>query len=167
MLLWLWCRPAATAPIQFLAWELPNATGGALKKEKNWSSCCGAEETNPTRNREVVGSILGLDHRVKKSGVEVSCGVGHRCDSELAASSSDWTPSLGTSICLGVALKSKTNKTKQNKKPSSFLVVLWVKDPVLSLQQLGSLLWHRFNPWTRNFHMLWMWLKKNPKQEFP
>ena len=28
-----------------------------------------------------------------------------------------------------------------------------VKDPVLSLQQLGSLLWHRFDPWTRNFNM--------------
>ena len=23
----------------------------------------------------------------------------------------------------------------------------WVKDPVLLLQQLESLLWHRFNPW--------------------
>ena len=31
-LLWLWCRPAATAPIRPLAWELPHATGTALKK---------------------------------------------------------------------------------------------------------------------------------------
>ena len=30
-----------------------------------------------------------------------------------------------------------------------------VKDPVLSLQQLGSLLWHRFDSWPRNFHMPW------------
>ena len=29
----------------------------------------------------------------------------------------------------------------------------WVKDPVLSRQQLGSLLWHRFIPWSGNFHM--------------
>ena len=29
---WLWCRPAAVAPIQPLAWELPCATGAALKK---------------------------------------------------------------------------------------------------------------------------------------
>ena len=28
-----------------------------------------------------------------------------------------------------------------------------VKDPALSLQWLRSLLWHRFNPWPRNFHM--------------
>ena len=33
-LLWLWCRPATTAPIQPLAWELPYATGEALKKKK-------------------------------------------------------------------------------------------------------------------------------------
>ena len=30
--LWLWCRPAATAPNGPLAWEPPYATGGALKK---------------------------------------------------------------------------------------------------------------------------------------
>ena len=33
-LLWLWCRPAAAAPIQLLAWELPYAAGTALKKNK-------------------------------------------------------------------------------------------------------------------------------------
>ena len=31
----------------------------------------------------------------------------------------------------------------------------WVKDLVLSLQQLVLLLWHRFDPWPGNFHMLW------------
>ena len=30
-LLWLWCRPAATAPIGPLAWEPPYAAGAALK----------------------------------------------------------------------------------------------------------------------------------------
>ena len=34
-LLWLWCRPAATAPIQPLAWEFPYAIGGALKRKKS------------------------------------------------------------------------------------------------------------------------------------
>ena len=33
-LLWLWCRLAATAPIQPLAWELPYALGAALKSQK-------------------------------------------------------------------------------------------------------------------------------------
>ena len=33
-LLWLWWRLAAVAPIQPIAWELPYATGAALKKEK-------------------------------------------------------------------------------------------------------------------------------------
>ena len=34
-LLWLWCRPAATAPIRPLAWEPPYATGTALEKAKS------------------------------------------------------------------------------------------------------------------------------------
>ena len=32
-LLWLWRRPEATAPIRPLAWELPYATGAALKSK--------------------------------------------------------------------------------------------------------------------------------------
>ena len=31
-LLWLWCKPAATAPIQPLAWAPPHAVGAALEK---------------------------------------------------------------------------------------------------------------------------------------
>ena len=34
-LLWLWCRPAATALIRPLAWEPPYAVGVALKDKKN------------------------------------------------------------------------------------------------------------------------------------
>ena len=34
VLLELWCRQAAAAPIQPLAWELPYATGAAIKKIK-------------------------------------------------------------------------------------------------------------------------------------
>ena len=33
-LLWLWCRPAATAMIRPPAWEPPYATGEALKRKK-------------------------------------------------------------------------------------------------------------------------------------
>ena len=31
---WLWCRPAATAPIWPLAWEPPHAVGAAIKDQK-------------------------------------------------------------------------------------------------------------------------------------
>ena len=34
MLLWLWCRLAAVAPIRPLAWEPPYATGAALRKKE-------------------------------------------------------------------------------------------------------------------------------------
>ena len=33
-LLWLWCKPAAVASIQPVAWEPPYAVGAALEKEK-------------------------------------------------------------------------------------------------------------------------------------
>ena len=33
-LLWLWHRPAATAPMRSLAWGLPYAAGAALKRKK-------------------------------------------------------------------------------------------------------------------------------------
>ena len=33
-LLWLWCRPVATAPIGPLAWEPPYAADAALKRQK-------------------------------------------------------------------------------------------------------------------------------------
>ena len=33
-LMWLWCRPAATAMILPLAWEPPYAAGAALKRPK-------------------------------------------------------------------------------------------------------------------------------------
>ena len=33
-LLWLWCRPADTAPIQLLAWKPSYAEGAALKRQK-------------------------------------------------------------------------------------------------------------------------------------
>ena len=35
MLLWLWRRPEAIALIQLLPWELPHATGVALKSQTN------------------------------------------------------------------------------------------------------------------------------------
>ena len=34
VLLWLWCRPEATAPIRPLAWEPPHAVSVALEKTK-------------------------------------------------------------------------------------------------------------------------------------
>ena len=68
-LLWLWYRPAATVPIQPLAWKLSNAVGSAIKRQKKKSlqmeSCRGAVEMNLTRNHEVVDSIPGLAQWVK------------------------------------------------------------------------------------------------------
>ena len=38
--LWLWYRPAAAAPIQPVAWDLPYAAGAALKEKKKDATIC-------------------------------------------------------------------------------------------------------------------------------
>ena len=61
---------------------------------------------------------------------------------------------------------SKPHKNSMNLQSTEQGVPLWhsrVKDSVLSLQQLGSLLWNRFIPWPGNFHMSWAWSKKHFK----
>ena len=45
MLLWLWRRPVATAPIGLLAWESPYAAGAALEKAKR-------QKTKKTKNKK-------------------------------------------------------------------------------------------------------------------
>lgn len=45
-------------------------------------------------------------------------------------------------------------------------MVLRVKDPALSLWQLGLLLWYGFNPWPGNFHTVpRAWQKKKKEKE--
>jgi len=48
-LLWLWCRPAARAPIRPLTWEVPYAEGAALKMrgEKDTNELICRTETDP------------------------------------------------------------------------------------------------------------------------
>ena len=57
---------------------------------------------------------------------------------------------------MGMYLMPK-NCTLKNGSGGSSLVAQGVKDPALSLQQLGQLLWHTFHPWPANFHMPWAW----------
>ena len=67
MLLWLWHRLVATAPIRPLAWEPLYAAGAALEKTKRQKKkgvigvpIVAQWLTNPTRNHEVVGLIPAL-----------------------------------------------------------------------------------------------------------
>ena len=47
---WVWCRPAATAPIRPLAWDPPYTVGAALKRQKtnnnNNNNSCSVELVN-------------------------------------------------------------------------------------------------------------------------
>ena len=57
-LLWLWCRPVATALIQPIAWESPYAMGSALKIKKT-------KETKKNRLEEI-NCILGDTEECKR-----------------------------------------------------------------------------------------------------
>ena len=57
-------------------------------------------------------------------------------------------PYYGTIFCL--------KKKKEAQKSS--LVAQWAKDPALQP------LWCRFDPWPRNFCILWVWPKKKKKK---
>ena len=56
-LLWLWHRPAATAMIRLLPWDLPYASGVALKGKKNKK-----QKTNKQK------TTLQTGHLIKNSG---------------------------------------------------------------------------------------------------
>ena len=52
VLLWLWHRLAATAPIHPLAWELPYAAGVAVQRKKEKKVNIKYERVNNLRNIE-------------------------------------------------------------------------------------------------------------------
>ena len=85
LLLWLWRRPVATAPIRPLAWEPPYVTGVALKTKREEVSVVVQWLTNPTRNHEVEGSILGLlsGLRIQRCR-ELWCSLQKRLGSRVA-----------------------------------------------------------------------------------
>ena len=62
MLLWLWCRPEATAPLGPLAWESPYATSAALKKRK--------KERAPQKGSQLVVSLTAVLVIYEKSARE-------------------------------------------------------------------------------------------------
>ena len=68
VLLWLWCRPAATAPIRHLAWETTHAAGAALerqKKKKNSSAETQAElKALKSRMNNAQEGISDLEGRI-------------------------------------------------------------------------------------------------------
>ena len=61
VLLFLWCRPAAVAPIQPPAQELLYATGKALKKNNN--------NNNKIKNEIITLNVSGLNAPVKRNRV--------------------------------------------------------------------------------------------------
>ena len=55
-LLWLWCRPAAAAPIGLLAWELPYAESAALERKN--------KREVPIPERRVIKTFCCHDNKV-------------------------------------------------------------------------------------------------------
>ena len=70
MLLWLWCRPAATAPIRPLVWEPPYAVREALEKEKRQKRKKAKKKKK--KNPVVPLMVLGARHKFTDSGILIN-----------------------------------------------------------------------------------------------
>ena len=62
-LLWLWCGPAATAPIRPLVWEPPCAAGVALEKTKTKKRKKIVGQEFPLWHNRIIGILGVLGHR--------------------------------------------------------------------------------------------------------
>ena len=62
MLLWLWCRLEAVAPIGPLAWETPCTLGVALKRKKE------KEKKKEGKRDNILEKILALSRDLKGEG---------------------------------------------------------------------------------------------------
>ena len=80
-MLWLWCRPAAAAPIRPIAWEHSYAAGMALKRQKT--------KDKKKKKRK-------FRKAVKSWPFEVDCYRHYCLASRLGARDSDQLPGLAT-----------------------------------------------------------------------
>ena len=56
-LLWLWCRPVATAPIRLPAWEPPYAAGTALEGKKTKKKKEKRKEKKKEKSRNCMNQV--------------------------------------------------------------------------------------------------------------
>ena len=70
MLLWLWCRLAAAALIQPLAWELSCAVGAALKKKKKKE---GRRKEKEKKKRLMMFLGFGRIYMTKELETQANC----------------------------------------------------------------------------------------------
>ena len=98
VLLWLWCRLAAAAPIQSLAQERPHAAGVAIKKKKiklksNATECIHKTETVWAHFKSFINQFRSYEWL--DSGPELIrglvCGDGIQCE-KLQGQGSDPLP---------------------------------------------------------------------------
>ena len=96
MLLWLWRRPAAAAPIRHLAWELPYAAGAALKRKTKTKKTKKGKERRGGKSQP----ISGESQCVAKEAA--SWAVDRRMKEELWEGDDSWfwprTQSLARSL---------------------------------------------------------------------
>ena len=69
VLLWLWRKPAATAPIRPLAWEPPYATEAALEKAKRRKKKKDLEDSAIKRNIQNQNTSLIHLAKWEKTGI--------------------------------------------------------------------------------------------------
>ena len=88
-MLWLWCKPAATALIRLLAWELPYAVGEATPPKKSLFY-------------RIVGSMAGPEERLSGSCNLLVVG----CCSSISNTAA-WRGAMGRFLSLGISMGSR------------------------------------------------------------
>ena len=69
-MLWLWCRPAAAAPLPPIAWELLFAAGRAVKTKKKQQP---PPEKNPTHYADHIHPLLRSSCGIKSTLNKIQC----------------------------------------------------------------------------------------------
>ena len=117
-LLWLWCRLAAVAPIQHLAWEPPFSTGEALKSKQKKGFLDGVCRVMNLRAGPCVRCAHTASHGCQTTGTECPQGLGV---SERKVPFPSWRPSLGGSQGPDAPLAGR---------PAQLSLVALIRDPM-------------------------------------
>ena len=125
--------PSSTCPSS----NLVNRDSGLERKSSFISQ---RRKMNPSSSPLAFYRGKGIGHGIKKIFVQIS--------------------TLSLSSFMTLNLNNEGNSIYSENFLGHPLVAQWVNNLVLSLPCLWLLLWHRFNPWSRNYCMLQVWPKK-------
>ena len=129
----LWCRPAAVAPIQALAWEPTDATGAAVRRKKRRSAQCaflGSQVPDPAAFFPLPPSVFrSFSHNIL--GVVALLGRGREhCVFSIFPEAEVWPLVVGSAMPGCAGRLSFLHFVKMHSFPSRSIPGDWIEFPV-------------------------------------